>query len=650
MVFEDLNISGNSIEADSKKIRQNRRSPDVALLDRLGAFIIDIFIVLPPLVALVTAPLKKTMTASSLFHDEISFNFILAIGIFLVFLLTFFYQYLCLIYLQGSVGKRMFALRVEGIFEKKLTLGQCFSRALIWPLSPITLGLSCLGLLSDPHRRAVHDRWADTKVVSLRYRVRPPSNQEIWLARGVQGVLFSLFALMAFVASYHVYLQISNGSYLQSLMETEGKLCPEVGSFYKDIQANNVKADRLNAAFTMYNLGNLKASCLSKEVEFVFSYLEVTDLAYLVKSVLVESTNPKLSTIYRERLCENMKNSRECLVGKFLSFSEEQRWTLAEEQLNQILDDQIPLYLVPLAIDLKLLMGAEEEVLDLLVNLPSTKVFQSYTAKTKGKIRMQALFNNPEKQKLIQDSLEDLSTILSHSESFQLNLWMCYQSYQKNCEAQETRSCQFIDRMVEKSPQVLAKEPLGVIWVKKHICNLDNKVLHKELLKRTEQKLLEALLEARTDRLQARSKLLELSSNFRIHFSITSEATRNYIKLSHSAEELKPIAIAWELWEPTFEWKIIGQKLINKFYQYKDYSSTIFVAEQMKEKANMPKEFQKKLFISYYKENRILKAKKMLSDFRVRERGIASTENSLEISKKIQKKLKAYPYQEGETQ
>ena len=86
-------------------------------LDRLGAAIIDVFVLLIPLYILLSAPLKKTMMMSFLLGSEVDFILTIVYMVALAITLIVAYQALMHFFYGATVGKKIFGLRVVPMFH-----------------------------------------------------------------------------------------------------------------------------------------------------------------------------------------------------------------------------------------------------------------------------------------------------------------------------------------------------------------------------------------------------------------------------------------------------------------------------------------------------------------------------------------------------
>ena len=65
-----------------------------------------------------------------------------------------------------TIGKRRVGIRVVPLFSERLTLWQCFERALGYSASSLELGFGFFQYFIHPNRQTVHDRIAETLVVN----------------------------------------------------------------------------------------------------------------------------------------------------------------------------------------------------------------------------------------------------------------------------------------------------------------------------------------------------------------------------------------------------------------------------------------------------------------------------------------------------
>jgi uncharacterized RDD family membrane protein YckC len=184
MVIQDL--SDHSASAPQTGLRL------APVADRVLAFAIDFFLFSPVVHLLLSLLLRKIevlLISAPNSMELFSLIFVcLAATVFFVVIV----QTLFLTFLGGTPGKLFLKLRViplSGDSAVQLTLNQAFIRSLLWVVEVSLFLVPFLEVLSHSQRRALHDRGAETMVVTLKSKGDSgPHPLEVHLIRQVMLV------------------------------------------------------------------------------------------------------------------------------------------------------------------------------------------------------------------------------------------------------------------------------------------------------------------------------------------------------------------------------------------------------------------------------------------------------------------------------
>src|SRR5438105_1193703 len=118
-----------TLEFEPERLAERLARP----LDRLAAVIVDIFVLLVPIYVLLSAPLKRWLTASFILGSEPDFILQIFFMVLLAIVLVVSYQSVMHFLFRATVGKMLFDLRVKTMFgEERLSFSSCFARAVFW--------------------------------------------------------------------------------------------------------------------------------------------------------------------------------------------------------------------------------------------------------------------------------------------------------------------------------------------------------------------------------------------------------------------------------------------------------------------------------------------------------------------------------------
>ncbi|PJA27562.1 MAG: hypothetical protein CO189_06680 [candidate division Zixibacteria bacterium CG_4_9_14_3_um_filter_46_8] len=145
-------------------------TPLASFFSRVFAFLIDFLVVLV-LVILVGLPAafyarEQGQTQQIVIRFEPFHN------LWGLVALVAYFGFITFVARGQTVGKRLLAIRVVSLASDRLTLWQCIERALGYGASALEAGFGFLQFFLHPNRQTVHDRIAETIVVSSPRRKR----------------------------------------------------------------------------------------------------------------------------------------------------------------------------------------------------------------------------------------------------------------------------------------------------------------------------------------------------------------------------------------------------------------------------------------------------------------------------------------------
>lgn len=144
--------------------------------DRIAASFLDVILMLP-LVQLLQAPVKKWILESVLFNDAINASYFRIVNLF-IFIFVFIVYYTLMTCWRGqTIGKIFFRIRVIS-YVGSLTLMSSLVRSFAIFVESLFCGIPFLAMFSHPMRRPMHDRLADTLVISEHNPVGFPDHIE----------------------------------------------------------------------------------------------------------------------------------------------------------------------------------------------------------------------------------------------------------------------------------------------------------------------------------------------------------------------------------------------------------------------------------------------------------------------------------------
>lgn len=303
MVFRDLSETENK-KGSSLKL--------ASVSDRLVAFAIDVFI-FSPVIQLAVAPVMKKIEVMSIAApDSMELITLMAVAGALGLLSVVALQTFFVATWAATPGKLFLKLRVLAIDgQKKLSIAQAALRSLIWVFEIFFFFLPFLEVLSQRHRRPLHDRASESVVVTLKAQGdEGPHPLETQFVRQVLIVCAVFVSSWVFFGVARVYRLSLVGNFKKSELIGNSTLCPQV-----DTDSPN----RVDEALALYLAKSANEDCVMVEADFAFWATDSGNKAwgYLAKAVVLREDH-KLADVYLKKVCQENAQSEACEISKLL--------------------------------------------------------------------------------------------------------------------------------------------------------------------------------------------------------------------------------------------------------------------------------------------------------------------------------------------
>lgn len=417
-------------------------------LDRLAAVIVDLFVVLAPIYVLLSAPFKNWMTTNVLSGSGSEMETLIAGMIGIAVGLVVVYQTFFTFFFRGTLGKLLFDLRVQPMFEgERLSAWDCFIRSWLWIAQLLFLGIPFLSIFSNSKRRPMHDRITDTIVVSrTNAGVKAPAMWERGLVRGSFAFLLML-GLSVLLGQLRGELGSQVDSHFAAFTEREAGSCDVVNRYIEELNEEGGEEKpgdehlRLNKAMTLYAAGLADRPCLEAEVEREMAQqVPVGPITYLAQA-FVYADDPETSNSYLDEVCEGQPESVECHMSQVVSKWSEEDWESVENALEKAPKGSGYLEIWGVRHFVKQAQyGRALALLNSTLTDPSLSEFSMVQ-------RVKALFNSyrePEAEAALMQAVSALPRETSH----ELTSWVCAQQLQNGCSALEAPACSQMRRNI----------------------------------------------------------------------------------------------------------------------------------------------------------------------------------------------------------
>jgi uncharacterized RDD family membrane protein YckC len=282
-------------------------------LERLVAFFFDLAL-LGPVFGLALGFMVKSLQ-QKFFTSPESTEFKVLLGVFIgsLAVLTLLAQTFFLYFKGATPGKWIFKMRVVATNGEKLTLTQCFERSFFWLFQWTLFALPFLEVLGQKHRRALHDRCAETIVITQKNEVSDlPHPIEVNFVRQTMALVYLGLVVMSITALWSFFSDAHRGLYKQAELRASGYLCENGSS----------SQDRIDFALAKFLLGDTDEKCLLQEADFIF-WTQNTDLlpwANLAKGIVFNYETKKRNAYFKQACAD--EKSMPCAIVKQLRETE----------------------------------------------------------------------------------------------------------------------------------------------------------------------------------------------------------------------------------------------------------------------------------------------------------------------------------------
>lgn len=298
--------------------QQTPKSHSVAFVsDRVLACMFDVLLFIPIASFILVEVYKRVDYLFSV--DRFSFEFLamLGVSVFFTLVLVILLQMAFLVLFEATPGKYFFKMKVvpNDHRQPRLRATQALVRSTLWTIELLALGIPYLEVLSHPQRRPLHDRAAETMVVTLKkasdigpHQLETHFIRHLIFALSVVGLMWGILGVG------YVYKMALKGDFKRTELEETGYLCGQVSNH---IQAGESRIDK---AVALYLADELSSECLTAEADFVLwrPADEELDWAYLAKAFAMRDQKERSRT-YQDKVCADYPTSEPCRVLNFLN-------------------------------------------------------------------------------------------------------------------------------------------------------------------------------------------------------------------------------------------------------------------------------------------------------------------------------------------
>lgn len=595
-----------------------------APLDRLAAAVIDGLLVLAPVLVVIGAPLKRVMLEAVILESQSPFAQAIALAGLAGLIVIVAYQTLMVHFFGATLGKMAFGLKVVDVWHhRRPSFGACLTRAGVVLLEILFLGLPWLSVFANVRRRPIHDRLADTVVITTRRAVSgAPGMMEATFIRGVHSALWAAVCLVAVAGGLELIRNMESEEAVLTWLETaqdEAGRCEAVSEALQGEPSTLRVEERLESAMELFAAGLVDQDCVRQEAETVMNTDEgQIPLAYLAKA-FASADDAELSNAYLKKACEIGPLSEACMMTDIVQGWSEENWDKVAE-LFEALPTPSSGHVSIWKVRYFMKQGKYEQALHMLNGLSGRAALAGYLIPERAKALWRA--NQFEQSRLV--ATTGFET-LQGKEKLSLAGWMCYEELARACSPHGYSSCEHFVKEAHEQTDAADLQPTG--WLSmimlKEKCQASATAESYAELKEAAQgssseKLLDTLeIWARGESDAARLAMTELIKDNTQSEIIRTEALRRLVMWSEQGDDLNPWIEHWQDMRPGHR-RAVGPVLFRALKARGRLAEALNVGWRLLDDNRADLQINRELVVTAYQLGRRKDAWKLLRSYRER--------------------------------
>lgn len=572
----------------TKKEASSREHRLAQPLDRLAAFVIDGLIILTPLIVLFLSPFKRQMVESLLLHEDSHFSILLFAMIMIGVTLVIAYQTIFIAWRGATVGKLLLGLRVVDVWSgNKPSRLSAFIRAICWLLDCVLLFVPHLETLTNRIRRPLHDRIAETVVVTD--RSSPATSPGVMESAFIRGVIsaFVAFICTAFVAQVFMILSEIRNEHAANTNECQLEVAED--------------ESRLRAALKDFAAGLIESECLALEATREMQERQPNmDLVYLAQS-FAQSGDADVSNRYLEQVCETKANGTACLMSKVIEAWSDENWKKVDQQLKFSSLPNEP-YIEVWALRHYLKQERFTDALSVIDRLRDEKSLSSFLLLQKVK-SLWGMEQHDQARELASIVLDTQDTSVKH----QVSQFICYEELMGSCESKTSSSCHWVGKYYEENDFDQEDSKDVLTFLKWSSCENGEEHLAKwepHLQNENIRALVQAVAQLNDNPASAREQLWELMKEPGVSDLVKREAAHSWVASAKTIAELELLNKDFLTGSKNLSWARNGRELFAAYFQMGHYQQAMDVGIKLSESSWSNESLLKKMTIAAYQLGR----------------------------------------------
>lgn len=443
MVYPDLSQSHSL---------QKKNLPIAPVADRFLAFFFD-FLIFTPVFSFILAQVFRDLTFIYFSSPRsVEFLALLTVAILFLAILTILFQTLFLVAFGATPGKFFFKITVISLSnsQKRLSFSQAFLRSALWVGEFFLFALPWLEVLSETHRRPLHDRAAGTMVVTKKQQGDPgPHYLESHFVRQILIVCSMLVMMVSIFGVGHFYRQATHGDFKKTQLEADEYLCSSV------TQSMGPNENRIDKALALFLAGEISESCLVSEADFVLWAPSEPEKAwaYLAKGILHKKTDLSQFEAYLQKSCDQDVDGPACQIAEFQ----------ANPNGKQIPEGSQTALILQINRDWEL--GRYQAAEKQFIRLAQQRGFEIFS--------QQGLIKSLWSQNKVEKSMGAYLNVfhqMGKSSKVELAAWICNEELDRHCNQEAIESCEDLKAVLRSSDTPVQDSYAALAVVRENEC------------------------------------------------------------------------------------------------------------------------------------------------------------------------------------
>jgi uncharacterized RDD family membrane protein YckC len=533
--------------------------------DRLAAVIVD-FGVLGLLSSLVLAPVTRQIYITRQVGERSDVALLYLLSMFLFVLIGIIYQTFFVWKHGATLGQKAFKIRVVHLWDDvQPNFMTALTRAIFWWLDTVLLGLPHLGVFSNAQRRPMHDRLADTIVVTVGKLNSTQPPQGWWLITGKVGVVLGFI-----IGSIIFGFELSGRFHQIEALEDWQEDLANVATFDECNEVTEAKENwpedvsRLSVAMALFSAEAAGSDCLETEAYRSFKNNEELDLAYLTRA-FSRNEDADLSDAYLKKVCEvASKESETCIFSQLIESWTDKNWDAATEIFASILPKGRVFVKIWAIKHFERTKNFERE-LELIDQLGARRALATFLG-THRAVALWGLHHKDEARAALTATMENLE---SH-ERISLSSWFCYRELLDSCTALNSTACTSFAEDIDANSEMLAQPATAVTVLRLEECKPEHKIDYAGLIDKVPgpeaAQLITASRYMREKKFEDAVKTLKELTKEDSEKIFSAEAQMRLVQLSNSEQDLSEVMGLWKTMDKSvWEWRRLGRSLFDRF-------------------------------------------------------------------------------------